>query len=502
MRRVSACVATRASALFAASTLAGLAVLGACAPAAQAQIDPYRQSGGRETAGIWQRGADGAPVLVGEVYDEGVPGGAQHWVYFEDYASDQPITLERGGAAYPGLGAFLDATRRTGSRYVAMSNTSGRCDAAPVCVSLPVVADALLKANEPEKSFGASQSLSVTNAAAGARHALLRFDAGRLPPGARVVSAALSLTRLLGAGAPRVHGVAAPWDEATVSWSRFARAGAELGAGPFGPYLSEVEATVPATGGATTAETNLRALVQAWVDGTRPNHGLFLSRDEGEESVVFASRESPDARVRPRLEVCSVSCEQTCATPCGRDEVCAGGACVSPDDSATCFGEAPPAADCSEHGIFMHGRCYCAVGFEGPNCEIAQHAVDCSEHGVAAAGRCYCDSGYDGDHCEITLPPLAEVCSGRGVALHGSCYCAAGFAGPNCELTLPPPAEVCSGRGVALHGTCYCDAGFEGPNCEVATEVNCPNDCSGAGVCAQGRCFCLPGFGGEACTPL
>ena len=168
MRRVFAWVATRPSALSLAPALAGLAALGACLPAAQAQIDPYRQVGGRETTGIWQRGADGAPVLVGEVYDEGVPGGAQHWVYFEDYAPEQPITLQRSGAAYPGLGAFLDATRGVGARYVVTSNTVGRCEAAPVCVSLPVAADALLKAAEPEKNFGASQSLSVTNAAAGA----------------------------------------------------------------------------------------------------------------------------------------------------------------------------------------------------------------------------------------------------------------------------------------------------------------------------------------------
>lgn len=269
-------------------------------------------------------------------------------------------------------------------------------------MSLPVVADALLKAGEPEKNFGASQSLSVTNAAAGARHALLRFDTGRLPPGAHVVSAALSLTRLLGAGAPRVHGVAAPWDEATVSWSRFARAGAELGAGPLGPYFTDIEGTVPASAGATTAETGLRGLVQGWVDGTRPNHGLFLSRDEGEESVVFASRESPGARVRPRLEVCTVSCEQTCATPCGRDEVCAGGACVPPDDTATCYGEAPPAEDCSRNGLFMQGRCFCHPGFTGDRCETTLDAAcpnDCSGAGVCMHGRCFCAPGYGGEAC-------------------------------------------------------------------------------------------------------
>ena len=89
----------------------------------------------------------------------------------------------------------------------------------------------------------------------------------------------------------RAHRITAPWDEATVTWRRFAER-----------YAPEVEATTTGIPYGTSA-LDLTALVQAWVDGAHPNHGVLLEEDAGARTA-FRSSEHHVASQRPRLDVC------------------------------------------------------------------------------------------------------------------------------------------------------------------------------------------------------
>ncbi|MFK8113417.1 MAG: polysaccharide lyase [Rubripirellula sp.] len=48
---------------------------------------------------------------------------------------------------------------------------------------------------------------------------------------------------------------------------------------------------------------DVTTLVKEWTDGRQPNQGMFLRITEGRGPIVFASRESPDAILHPKLEL-------------------------------------------------------------------------------------------------------------------------------------------------------------------------------------------------------
>ena len=260
-------VASRASLpsrLFVAVAVAAgaVAVAGLAAGPAAAQIDPLRTPLTQTTTGVFQYpgGSWGwERVQVGEIYVEqtGIAGAVQHWVLFRDYSPALPFELAASGSRYADLADFLATTRDRGATHVPVAAELRRCEPTTTCVTLTRgrdgrVADALIRRDEPDRNFGGSGSLSVTEGAS-VRRALLRFDTSRIPAGAVVVSADLALHGLLYGAATSVTPVLAPWDEATVTWASFVRAGEALGAGPAGPYLDRTTAVVPLpTKGSTT----------------------------------------------------------------------------------------------------------------------------------------------------------------------------------------------------------------------------------------------------------
>ncbi|WP_437774364.1 DNRLRE domain-containing protein [Sorangium sp. So ce1097] len=169
------------------------------------------------------------------------------------------------------------------------------CD--PVCVTFQRglaggVADSSVWAAYPDYNQG-DVAYVYSGASHGfAKHALFRFELGAIPPGAAVRSATL-VTAAVSSGAQsiRAHRVTAPWDEATVTWRRFAER-----------YAPEVEATTTGIPHGTST-LDLTALVQAWVDGAHPNHGVLLEEDAGARTA-FRSSEHHVASQRPRLDVC------------------------------------------------------------------------------------------------------------------------------------------------------------------------------------------------------
>jgi hypothetical protein len=124
------------------------------------------------------------------------------------------------------------------------------------------------------------------------KQAPVQFDPGFIPVGSTVESARFgAVVFSTGTQTIRAHRITAPWSESEVTWSRFAAS-----------YDPAVEATLGGTA-AGVQTTDLTALVQAWVDGASPNHGLLLEEDAAARTG-YRSSETSHQTERPWLEVC------------------------------------------------------------------------------------------------------------------------------------------------------------------------------------------------------
>jgi len=140
------------------------------------------------------------------------------------------------------------------------------------------------------------------------QHALFRFPIEGLPAGTGVRSAVLTLR---GIGSYRdeapvaveVFPVTSPWEEPQATW--LARSTMEdwtTPGGDSGPAAAS--AVVTATEPGSVWEWDVTQLVQRWHAAESPNHGLVLRLPAGAEGIKsFASREHPEASMRPVLRV-------------------------------------------------------------------------------------------------------------------------------------------------------------------------------------------------------
>ncbi len=161
----------------------------------------------------------------------------------------------------------------------------------------------------------ATDILSVYTVADNVQRTLLEFDLSQVTfePGTRVSAATLTLHASLGFGGSNgkpmfVHAVNRPWSETGLTWRKadntanwFSAGGDFVGTDgrPSGTPFA-VSTTAPGEGGPVTWE--LRELVDRWIEGVAPNHGLLLSSTEG-NGLTLHQRESPFTTFRPRLQI-------------------------------------------------------------------------------------------------------------------------------------------------------------------------------------------------------
>jgi hypothetical protein len=170
---------------------------------------------------------------------------------------------------------------------------------APVSVSLAPVADAYIQSAVPKANYGTASTLPVgRQSGRSLTRSLLRFDLSLIPPTATVLSARFGAYLVQSSTAPRtlnveLRRVDAAWDEPNVTWAS-------------APDTTGVD-NIVAVGMEERYHTwEVATLVQSWVSGDVPNHGLALwSEDEDLPGWrTFASRESfASPPQRPRLEV-------------------------------------------------------------------------------------------------------------------------------------------------------------------------------------------------------
>lgn len=153
----------------------------------------------------------------------------------------------------------------------------------------------------------------LSSSADGARcRSLVRFDLSTIPTNAVVQSATVTFTIIKSVWSMddlhRLHGLTAPWNEATASWT-------SSGLAPWngGTFDSEADATTTFPGpvtlpvSATFASTpELVARVQSWISNAAGNHGWMLRNDDEDTQEIarrIATREFTNSTVRPQLTV-------------------------------------------------------------------------------------------------------------------------------------------------------------------------------------------------------
>jgi hypothetical protein len=198
---------------------------------------------------------------------------------------------------------------------------------AQVAVALTPTRDNSLYQFDPGASNGAGTRLFCGNdLAATPKRALLAFDLAAVPPGSTILSARLELSIAI-TRAPdlpvTIHALTSDWGEGSsfassgqgggapatpgdATWSHaFWPSVAWQNAG--GDFVAAASATTicRSSGRFSWSSAQLAADVQAWLDGSAPNHGwIVLTQETGPQTArAFSSREEANAAARPALHL-------------------------------------------------------------------------------------------------------------------------------------------------------------------------------------------------------
>lgn len=162
---------------------------------------------------------------------------------------------------------------------------------------------------------GGDNELKTSSLTGQPYRALLEFDVAVLPPSTRIVSAllGLQLDSLGSKDVVEVHRLLRDWTEMGVTWTLYD--GSNSWTTPGGDYDPTLAGSFLANSTGNKS-VDIAPLVQAWVEGSQPNHGVILlspPNPGGIANKYFSSDNSSKAN-RPMLTI-TFACE--CGTPCG-----------------------------------------------------------------------------------------------------------------------------------------------------------------------------------------
>lgn len=206
---------------------------------------------------------------------------------------------------------------------------------------------------DANQNFGAQPTASAgtTSVSPKKSHkALFRFDLSFIPPGSIITEAEFGVIAT-GTGAVQARRITAPWIESQVTYRSFNNA-----------HSSIAEASYemnPDWGDTQYAGFNITNLVRSWYDGTTPNHGVALVKED--QPLSIETSESSDW-AGPMLFL-SYTTPDYCATApaCPANRMCKN----------------------SAGGSF----CTCWNGMTGDNCDVPNSACPCSALGPWAVGN-------------------------------------------------------------------------------------------------------------------
>jgi len=268
-----------------------------------------------------------------------------------------------------------------------------------------------------------------------------RFDLSPVPPNTQVVSATFTAQVSWNekSSAVRAHRVLVDWDELTATWATFG------GAASWDPAV--VASFDPI--GVGSKSIDVTPLVQAWVSGAVPNHGLLLEEDPVMLHLFFSSDASQVAQ-RPALTVCYTA-NGPCAGKVNGDPCDDGNACTLGETclGTQCIGGAPkscdPLDDCHDAGV-----CDPVTGV-------------CSDPPKPDGSPC-----TDGDACTQSDACVGAACVGSTVSCDDAnpcngvetCDSATGcVAGTtlNCDDQSACTTDACDPASGCTHGAVNCD---------------------------------------------
>lgn len=175
------------------------------------------------------------------------------------------------------------------------------CD--PVCLTIQrgtsgSVSDTFVAVGEPDTASGSYPYLYTGQHSSGEKRSLIAFDLSSVPTDASISDATLTLSMDYAetAGTIHLHAVTASWSEATATYNIV---------GDAFDVLPNASFTAPSGAGGSLS-SNIVALVQSWIDGSRENYGLVL-REPGGGQHSFRSSEHVSVLQRPKLDLCYVT---------------------------------------------------------------------------------------------------------------------------------------------------------------------------------------------------
>ncbi len=268
-----------------------------------------------------------------------------------------------------------------------------------ICVSLKrggglKAKDAHISKEKAATNFGASAfalSGASSTGPADPFYALFEFSTATIPSSATVVSATVALHQTNnGATTVNARLITAPWDEATVTWASFG--------GAFSNTVFKSFSTANAS-----VVFNVAPQVQAWINGSVPNHG-FLLEQGGPSQTKYKAQEYAVPNLRPVLNLCYKN-------------LCAPG-------FADCNGDASDGCEADLASPAHCGACAnaCALAHATAACDGGSCAIGACDPGFAdcdgsAANGCETDLQTNSDDCGVcgNVCPAGSKCGG------GSC---------------------------------------------------------------------------------
>ncbi|MEM5776578.1 MAG: DNRLRE domain-containing protein, partial [Anaerolineaceae bacterium] len=171
-------------------------------------------------------------------------------------------------------------------------------DPATVTGRLPS-ADTYIDGGNPATNYGAANRFFVRPDNNADERGLLRFDLSDIPNGATVTSATLYLygSNTANNQVISIYSVTTAWTETGATWQSWTTPGGDF------DNRTAYAAFIP-TQVNCSAAIDLTGLVQEWVDGSLPNHGMLLFATGSNHAFSFSTKEDSTSLERaPHLEV-------------------------------------------------------------------------------------------------------------------------------------------------------------------------------------------------------